>query len=138
MSIFRKKKEPTPIPPLAALEYRTGDGWHWGFHYRLSKENGGTLLHYSREMPEQLQCIAAPETVWEELRTLCDRYDVMSWAGFDQCRTNVGRTKRWLLYLTFSDGETLRAEGCGVYPKNHEKAENELLFLLNNLIDIEE
>lgn len=126
------------MPPLAAWEYRTGDGWHWGFHYRLSRENGRTMLHYSREMPERLQCIAAPDSVWEDLRKLADQYGVMSWAGFDRCRTNVGRTKRWLLYLVFEDGTSLRAEGCGYYPKNHEKAENEMLTLLNGLIDIDQ
>ena len=96
------------------------------------------MLHYSRVMPEQLQCIAAPEAVWEELMAIAERYDVMSWDGFDRCRPKGGgRTKRWLLYLTFAEGGHLRAEGCGAYPKEHEEMENEMLYLLNGLVDMD-
>lgn len=137
MAIFGKKKEKIALPPCTVWEYRSGDGWHWGFHYRLVREQDGTKLHYSRVMPEQLQCIAAPESVWEELSAIADRYDLMSWSGFDRCKPKNGRTKRWLLYLTFADGGHLRAEGCGAYPKFHEEAENEMLRLLNTLIDTE-
>ena len=137
MGLFQKKTAQRELLPLTSLEYRTGDGRHWGFHYRLFRERESTVLNFSRVMPEQLQRIAVPETVWEKVTDILKKYDVIAWDGFDRCRLNHGRTKRWLLYLTFVDGSDLRAEGCGAYPKNHEAAEDELLLLLNSLIDPE-
>ncbi len=137
MGLFAKKKESAGLPPLAVLEYRTGDGRHWGFHYRLFREENATVLSYSRVMPEELQRIAAPEGTLEAAWEILERAHVRAWDGFDRCRQSRGRTKRWLLYLTFEDGTHLRAEGCGVYPKHHEEMENDLLSLLNGCIDID-
>lgn len=135
MALFGKKAA-RPMPPLAAWEYRCGDGRHWGFHYRVTPREGGTLLQYSRVMPEQIESIPASAELWDGLLALAQQYDIMSWEGFDTCRPRTGRTKRWLLYLTFTDGTTLRAEGCGAAPHGHQEMEEAMLALLNGCIDI--
>ncbi|HAL11586.1 MAG TPA: hypothetical protein DCP22_04625 [Ruminococcaceae bacterium] len=136
MALFGRKKEMAPLPPVAQWEYRCGDGHHWGFHYRVTPENGRVRLTYSRTMPEHLESIAAPEALWQQLSELGDQYHITGWAGYNECRLRTPRTKRWLLYITFANGETLRAEGCGAAPKGHEEWEDRLLALLNSQIDV--
>ena len=74
--------------------------------------------------------------LWQQLSELGDRYHITAWAGYNECRLRTPRTKRWLLYITFADGTSLRAEGCGAAPKGHEQWENDLLALLNFCIDV--
>ena len=73
MALFGRKKEMAPLPPVAQWEYRCGDGQHWGFHYRVTPENGRVRLTYSRTMPEHLESIAAPEALWQQLSELGDQ-----------------------------------------------------------------
>ena len=136
MALFGRKKEMAPLPPVAQWEYRCGDGHHGVFHYRVPPENGRVRLTYSRTMPEHLESIAAPEALWQQLSELGDQYHITGWAGYNECRLCTPRTKRWLLYITFANGETLRAEGCGAAPKGHEEWEDRLLALLNSQIDV--
>ena len=114
MALFGRKKEMAPLTP----------------------ENGRVRLPYSRTMPEHLESIAAPEALWQQLSELGDQYHITGWAGYNECRLRTPRTKRWLLYITFANGETLRAEGCGAAPKGHEEWEDRLLALLNSQIDV--
>lgn len=136
MALFGKAKENTPLPPVAAWEYRCGDGRYWGFHYRLSRREGKSWLSYSRVMPERVESIPVPETLWEQLAALGSEYGVLQWAGFERRRPRTDRTKRWLLYITFEDGTDLRAEGCGAAPARHEQWEDAFLTLLNSHIDL--
>lgn len=136
MALFSRKKQAESLPPVAQWEYRCGDGHHWGFHYRLTEENGRVRLTYSRTMPERPESIAAPPELWGQLAELGDRYHITGWAGYNECRLRTPRTKRWLLYITFTDGTNLRAEGCGAAPKGHDRWENDLLALLNGSIDV--
>ena len=136
MPLFGRKKEIVPLPPIAQWEYRCGDGHHWGFHYRVAEEQNHVRLTYSRTMPEHLESIAAPAVLWQQLSELGDRYHITAWAGYNECRLRTPRNKRWLLYITFTDGTFLRAEGCGAAPKGHEQWENDLLALLNSCIDV--
>lgn len=135
MALFGRKKEIVPLPPIAQWEYRCGDGHHWGFHYRVAEEQDHVRLTYSRTMPEHLESIAAPAVLWQQLSELGDRYHITAWAGYNECRLRTPRTKRWLLYITFADGTSLRAEGCGAAPKGHEQWENDLLALLNSYFE---
>lgn len=136
MGLFGRKTEKKPLPPLAAWEYRCGDGRHWGFHYRVTRGEDKVLLQYSRVMPECIETIAAQDALWEGLTALAEQYDIMAWNGYNTCRPRTDRTKRWLLYLTFTDGTMLRAEGCGAAPRGHEKMEEAMLSLLNGCIDL--
>ena len=110
MALFGRKKEIVPLPPIAQWEYRCGDGHHWGFHYRVAEEQDHVRLTYSRTMPEHLESIAAPAVLWQQLSELGDRYHITAWAGYNECRLRTPRTKRWLLYITFADDTSLRAE----------------------------
>ena len=117
MALFGRKKQIPPLPPVSQWEYRCGDGHHWGVHYRVAEEQDHVRLTYSRTMPEHLESIAAPAVLWQQLSELGDRYHITAWAGYNECRLRTPRTKRWLLYITFTDGTFLRAEGCGAAPK---------------------
>ena len=136
MALFGRKKEMAPLPPGAQWEYRGGAGQHWGGQYRVPPANGRWRRTVARTMPEHLESIAAPEALWQQLSELGDQYHITGWAGYNECRLRTPRTKRWLLYITFANGETLRAEGCGAAPKGHEEWEDRLLALLNSQIDV--
>ena len=104
MALFGRKKQIPPLPPVSQWEYRCGDGHHWGFHYRVTEEPDRVRLTYSRTMPERMESIAAPPELWQQLAQLGDRAQITAWAGYNECRLRTPRTKRWLLYITFTDG----------------------------------
>ena len=110
MSLFGKAKEHTPLPPVAAWEYRCGDGRYWGFHYRLTRREGKSYLAYSRVMPERIESIPVQEELWQQLEELAGRYGVAEWVGFERRRPRTDRTKRWLLYLVFEDAIKMMKE----------------------------
>ena len=104
MALFGRKKQIPPLPPVSQWEYRCGDGHHWGFHYRVTEEPDRVRLTYSRTMPERMESIAAPPELWQQLAQLGDRAQITAWNGYNECRLRTPRTKRWLLYITFTDG----------------------------------
>ena len=136
MALFGRKKQIPPLPPVCQWEYRCGDGHHWGFHYRVTEEPDRVRLTYSRTMPERMESIAAPPELWQQLAQLGDRAQITAWNGYNECRLRTPRTKRWLLYITFTDGTFLRAEGCGAAPRGHDRWETDFLALLNSHIDV--
>ena len=104
MALFGRKKQIPPLPPVSQWEYRCGDGHHWGFHYRVTEEPDRVRLTYSRTMPERMESIAAPPELWQQLAQLGDHAQITAWNGYNECRLRTPRTKRWLLYITFTDG----------------------------------
>lgn len=71
----------------------------------------------------------------EKLKDIINKYEMNAWDGFNKSE-NGSTNETFSLRIKYADGHIIQASGKSKFPKNYEKASQELKDLLSSVIPI--
>lgn len=96
-----------------SLEYRVS-GYNPGYDIKLKN---GKIIYENFDEHKKGKYNANAETISELKKTLKEQ-DVYSWDGFDESDEDVLDGMGFTLYIKFSDGSFINAQGYNMFPDN--------------------
>lgn len=111
-------------------------GWH--SVYTVMKEGEQYVFtyvdHSIRTLPDDFK-IKVDETFMKDLRSLCDKYEVEKWNGFDQVAGDVYDGTSFTLEILFDNEVNVYAHGSNRFPDHFHDFKREADKLFEPLVD---
>ncbi len=122
-------QNPEEMPGIEKLSMSRG-GYMVPKYFEIVHDESGYTMQFDLYEDAVFHTLT-PEAM-EKVSSVISKYNVRSWDGFDKVDRFALDGEGFYLYITFSDGSRISANGSNMFPKNYREVFRELEAILED------